>query len=65
MCLICERIEMIKDNENKFFVKELKTGYVVLGDNQHFKGYMLFLYKKHKNEHDTRILINIPTESME
>lgn len=50
MCLICERIKMIKDNENKFFVKELKTGYVVLGDNQHFKGYTLFLYKKHKNE---------------
>lgn len=50
MCLICERIEMIKDNENKFFVKELKTGYVVLGDNQHFRGYTLFLYKKHKNE---------------
>ena len=49
MCLICERIEMIKDNENKFFVKELKTGYVVLGDNQHFRGYTLFLYKKHKN----------------
>ena len=48
MCLICERIEMIKDNENKFFVKELKTGYVVLGDNQHFRGYTLFLYKKHK-----------------
>lgn len=45
MCLICERIEMIKNNENKFFVKELKTGYVVLGDNQHFKGYTLFLYK--------------------
>ena len=23
---------------------------MVLGDNQHFKGYTLFLYKKHKNE---------------
>ena len=50
MCLICERIEMIKNNQNKFFVKELRTGYVVLGDNQHFRGYTLFLYKKHKNE---------------
>ena len=51
MCLICERIEMIKNNQNKFFVKELKTGYVVLGDNQHFKGYTLFLYKKHKSKY--------------
>lgn len=50
MCLICDRIKMIKINQNKFFVKELKTGYVVLGDNQHFKGYTLFLYKEHENE---------------
>ena len=50
MCLICDRIEMIKKHQNKFFVKELRTGYVVLGDNQHFKGYTLFLYKNHVDE---------------
>lgn len=50
MCLICDRIEMIKKHQNKFFVKELRTGYVVLGDNQHFKGYTLFLYKNHVSE---------------
>ncbi|MGN0460029.1 MAG: HIT family protein [Ruminococcus sp.] len=50
MCLICDRIEMIKNNENPYFVKELSTGYVVLGDNQHFKGYTLFLCKEHKIE---------------
>lgn len=50
MCLICERIEMIKNGENPFFVKELETGYVVLGDNQHFKGYTIFLCKQHKTE---------------
>ena len=38
---------MIKDSKNPYFVKELETGYVVLGDNQHFKGYTLFLYKEH------------------
>ena len=32
---------------NPFFVKELETGYVVIGDYQHFKGYTLFLYKTH------------------
>ena len=41
---------MIKDNTNPWFVKELETGYVVIGDNQHFKGYTLFLHKEHKTE---------------
>lgn len=49
MCLICDRIEMIKRGENPYFVKELDTGYVVIGDNQHFHGYTLFLYKSHGN----------------
>ena len=38
---------MIKSGENPYFVKELNTGYVVIGDNQHFYGYSLFLYKNH------------------
>ncbi len=50
MCLICDRIKMIQENTNPFFVKELETGYVVLGDHQHFKGYTLFLCKEHKTE---------------
>ena len=50
MCLICNRIKMIKEDTNPWFVKELGTGYVVIGDNQHFKGYTLFLYKEHKTE---------------
>ena len=50
MCLICERIKMIQEGRNPWFVKELETGYVVLGDHQHFKGYTLFLCKAHKTE---------------
>ena len=50
MCFICDRIEMIKNGTNPYFVKELETGYVVIGDNQHFKGYTLFLCKKHTTE---------------
>ena len=50
MCFICDRIEMIKNGTNKYFVKELETGYVVIGDYQHFKGYSLFLFKEHKTE---------------
>lgn len=41
-CLICERIEQIKRGENPYFVCELSTGYVVLGDHQRFCGYTLF-----------------------
>ena len=50
MCFICDRIRMIKENTNPWFVKELETGYVVIGDNQHFKGYTIFLCKEHKSE---------------
>lgn len=50
MCLICDRIEMIKNGSNPYFVKELETGYVVMGDHQHFYGYTLFLYKEHGNK---------------
>lgn len=50
MCLICDRIQMIKAGNNPYFVKELETGYVVLGDNQHFKGYTIFLCKQHATE---------------
>jgi diadenosine tetraphosphate (Ap4A) HIT family hydrolase len=41
---------MIKNGTNQYFVKELETGYVVIGDNQLFKGYTLFLCKIHKTE---------------
>lgn len=50
MCLVCDRIKQIEEKTNPFFVKELETGYVVLGDHQHFKGYTLFLHKEHKTE---------------
>ncbi|MCX4356103.1 MAG: HIT domain-containing protein [Oscillospiraceae bacterium] len=50
MCLICDRIEMIKNGENPYFVRELETGYVVFGDHQHFKGFTLFLCKRHETE---------------
>ena len=45
MCLICERIKQIQQGQNPYFVKALKTGYVVIGDHQHFYGYTLFLCK--------------------
>ena len=50
MCLICERIELIKQGRNPHFVKELEAGYVVIGDGQYFKGHTLFLAKEHVTE---------------
>ena len=47
MCEICDRIKETKAGNNPFLVKELETGYVVIGDFQHFKGYTLFIYKEH------------------
>lgn len=49
-CLICNRIQQIKRNENKYFVKELTSGYVVIGDHQYYRGYTLLLSKVHTNE---------------
>lgn len=50
MCIVCDRISMIKEGTNPYFVKELETGYVVIGDNQYFHGYTLFLFKEHVSE---------------
>jgi diadenosine tetraphosphate (Ap4A) HIT family hydrolase len=49
-CLVCDRIKLIKENKNPYFVKEMETGYVVIGDYQFYKGYTLFLCKEHKKE---------------
>ena len=49
-CMVCERINQIKNNANPYFVKEMKTGYVVIGDHQRIKGYTLFLCKECQSE---------------
>ncbi len=49
-CLICDRIRDIVQDRNPYFVKELETGYVVLGDDQCFEGYTLLLCKEHAAE---------------
>ena len=49
-CDVCERIAKTVRGENPYFVRELETGYVVLGDYQRFKGYTLFLCREHATE---------------
>lgn len=50
MCDICNTIEKSLNGDNPYFVKEMKTGIVVLGWNQHFYGYTLFMCKQHVTE---------------
>ncbi len=46
-CDMCKVIEQIKRGENPWFVKGFETGYLILGWNQHFYGYCLFICKQH------------------
>ena len=36
-CMVCDRIELTKKGKNPYFVRELETGYVVIGDYQRFE----------------------------
>lgn len=47
MCLICERIEDLKNGDNPFLVKEFKYSYLVVGDHQFFQGYCQLIMKEH------------------
>lgn len=55
-CPMCKSIKQIITNDDPFFVIELQSGYVVVCHHQYYKGYLLFINKKHKNElHDLAI----------
>ena len=49
-CDMCKVIGQIKNGENPWFVKEMETGYVIFGWNQHFYGYVIFICKEHVTE---------------
>ena len=49
-CGVCERIGQIREGTNPYFVRELETGYVVIGDHQRFEGYTLLLCREHATE---------------
>lgn len=50
MCDICNTIKKSLNGENPYFVKELKKGIAVIGWNQYFYGYTLFICKQHVTE---------------
>jgi diadenosine tetraphosphate (Ap4A) HIT family hydrolase len=43
-CEICDRVARFTD-DNPYLIAELDSGYAVLGDNQHYPGYTIFLSK--------------------
>ena len=49
-CGVCGRIGSIRAGANPYFVREMETGYVVLGDHQRFEGYTLLLCREHATE---------------
>ena len=49
-CPVCGRIGETREGANPYFVRELETGYVVIGDHQRFEGYTLLLCREHATE---------------
>jgi diadenosine tetraphosphate (Ap4A) HIT family hydrolase len=49
-CFVCGRIKQVNEGTNSYFVAELPSGYVALGDFQFYPGYTVFLSKVHATE---------------
>ncbi|MFZ4714417.1 MAG: HIT family protein [Bacteriovoracaceae bacterium] len=46
-CVLCSKLELIKENNFKFIIHEFKNSYWILGDHQFFKGYSQIIFKDH------------------
>lgn len=46
-CLVCDRIQQIRELDNAFLVAELRESYAVLADDQRYVGYTILLLKDH------------------
>lgn len=49
-CFACDRIELIRKNENPHFIAELRESFWVLADGQGYRGWSILLLKNH-HEH--------------
>ena len=49
-CFICNAIEEIKADKFRDLVAELKSSYVILGDQQFYRGYCILFAKDHATE---------------
>ena len=46
MCIICDRLELIKEGSFAPFVHEFESSYLVIGEHQYFKGYCVLHHKE-------------------
>jgi diadenosine tetraphosphate (Ap4A) HIT family hydrolase len=49
-CPICAKIALLKKGGNPDLVREFRQSFLVMGFNQHFKGYAILLLKRHVRE---------------
>lgn len=49
-CMVCERIDRTKEGRNPYFVRELNTGYVVIGDQKEHATELHFLEPSFRDE---------------
>lgn len=49
-CLICERVDLARQNRNPYLIAEMEHTYFVVGDHQFHRGYSLVLLKDHVRE---------------
>lgn len=46
-CILCKKLELIKNNKFEYLIHEFKNTYLILSDHQYFKGYSQIIYKNH------------------
>ena len=49
-CSLCERIELAKNGNYPYVIKEFKHSFLMLGEHQFFSGYSVLLLKDHHRE---------------
>lgn len=49
-CLLCDRVELTKNDEYSYLVHEFKYSYLMLGEHQYYKGYCVLVAKEHYRE---------------
>jgi len=49
-CPICAKISLLKKGGHPDLVREFKQSFLIMGFNQHFRGYAILLLKRHLRE---------------
>ena len=49
-CPVCAKIALLKKDGNPDMVREFRQSFLIMGYNQHFRGYAILLLKRHLRE---------------